>query len=227
MALGQRTNGEHNETARRILEHARRAFNERGVGSVGMREIARELDLSPGNVSYYFATKEALIAALVEDVHAQNTALVAQPAATMEFSRVAAIVRAIMERDLEQAWLMRDYARLLFELPALRAIHDRLQPARLRRVDVLVQQLIEAGLLDPGKLTPRIAELRRQVLTQVFFWLPAAIVDDPDRDPADAIDTHLRAVLALFAAYCTPAGRRQLDRELAAGSRRRARNRAA
>ena len=48
-------------------------------------------------------------------------------------------------------------------------------------------------------------------LTQVFFWLPAAIVAAPDRDPAECLDGHARAALALFLAYCTPAGRRQLE----------------
>ena len=79
MSLGQRTKAGGNETARRILDHARRAFNERGVAAVGIREIARDLGLSPGNVSYHFPTKEALVVALIEQVHAENNAAVSAP----------------------------------------------------------------------------------------------------------------------------------------------------
>jgi AcrR family transcriptional regulator len=42
-----------------------------------MRDVARELGLSPGDVFYHFPTKEALIAALVEEAHANNNAVAA------------------------------------------------------------------------------------------------------------------------------------------------------
>ncbi len=36
-------------------------FNERGLEAVGVREIGRELGMSPGNISYYFPSKNDLI----------------------------------------------------------------------------------------------------------------------------------------------------------------------
>lgn len=215
MALGQRTRDAGAGTARRILEHAHRAFNERGVGAVGMRELARELGLSPGNVSYHFPTKEALVVALVEHLHAENNAAVSVPPdALLDFARVDAIIRAVMRRDLENAWLMRDAVGLLTALPALRPLQERMQRAREARVDGLIGRLVAAGLLDRERIGPALPLLRQQVLTQVFFWLPAALVAAADGDPGARLDLHARAVLALFSAYCTPAGRRQLERVL-------------
>src|SRR5215510_5497851 len=104
MKLGQRTNNVRGATARRILEHARRAFNQRGVAAVGIREIARELGLSPGNVSYHFPSKEALIAALVEAGHAANNAAAGAPG-PLDFDGLYAVLRAIMRRDVENRWL--------------------------------------------------------------------------------------------------------------------------
>jgi AcrR family transcriptional regulator len=211
MGLGQRTKSEPHGTAERILDHARRAFNERGVAAVRIREIARELDLSPGNVSYHFPTKEALVAALIEEVHAENSALVTTRVGPLDFGKVDRIIRAIMRRDLENRWLMRDFVGLLTALPSLRSLHQRLQRAREARVDSIVVHLIDADLLDRKRTTRALPQLRQQILTQVFFWLPAAIVAAPDRDPAEYLDAHARAALALFRAYCTPAGQRQLE----------------
>jgi AcrR family transcriptional regulator len=211
MGLGQRTKPEPHGTARRILDHTRRAFNERGVAAVGIREIARELELSPGNVSYHFPTKEALVAALFEEGHAENDALVAAPMGRLDFGSVDRIIRAIMRRDLENQWLMRDCVGLLTALPSLRSLHRRMQRAREARVDGIVVRLMDAGLLDCKRTARALPQLRQQLLTQVFFWLPAAIVAAPDRDPAECLDGHARAALALFLAYCTPAGRRQLE----------------
>lgn len=198
-------------TARRILDHARTLFNARGVGGVAIRDIARALELSPGNVSYHFSTKEALVAALLELEHAANTALFDTPAVPFDFVTLDRIVRTIMRRDLENQWVMRDFVGLLVALPGLRTLHRRMQRVRDTRVDHVIQGLVESGLLDAAATTRTGVELRQQFFTQVFFWLPAAIVAAPERDPAERLDLHARAVLALFQGYCTPAGRRQLD----------------
>ena len=207
MKLGQRPTSQPNGTARRILDHARRAFNERGVAAVGIRDLARELDLSPGNLSYHFPTKEALIAALVEEAHAINNA-VAAPPGPLDFIQLDRIIRAIMRRDVEHQWLMRDAVGLMLSLPALRDQHEQLQRAREARVDGMIARLIQARMLDAERTDS--ALLRLQVLTQIFFWVPSALIAAPDRDPAERLDLHARAALALFATYATPVGRRQL-----------------
>jgi AcrR family transcriptional regulator len=211
MPLGQRTKSRSEGTARRILEHARRAFNERGVASVGIREIARDLDLSPGNVSYHYPTKEALILALVDEGHTENNAAVAASGERLDFAAVDTILRSIMRRDLENRWLMQDFVGLLISLPALRSRNEQMQRLREARVDSMAQRLIAAGLLERGRTEQALPQLRRQIITQVAFWLPSAIMAAPDRDPAASLDTYARAALALFVAYATRTGRRQLE----------------
>jgi AcrR family transcriptional regulator len=211
MRLDQRTNLANRSTPERILDHARKAFNERGVGAVGIREIARDLQLSPGNVSYHFPTKAALIAALIERTHTANNAAAAAPVGPLDFHQLDAILRAIMRRDVENQWLMRDAVGLVFSLPELRALHNRMQKSREARADGLIERLLDAGMLDRGRTEPARRYLRVQLLTQVFFWLPAAIMAAPTADPSKRLDLHARAAMALFVAYCTPAGKRQLS----------------
>lgn len=210
-------------TARRILEHARQAFNQRGVVAVGIREIARELGLSPGNVSYHFPTKEALVTALVREGHAANNALVSPPAPLRTFDDLDAAVRAIMHRDLENRWLLRDYVGLLVAMPAFRALHDEIHPVREARIDTLLARTVEAGLLERELVARRRSHLRQQIFNQVFFWLPAAMLAVPVRDPALLLDHHARATMGLFLAYCTGSRRRQLEALVDGASRPRTR----
>ncbi|NIQ74977.1 MAG: helix-turn-helix transcriptional regulator, partial [Gammaproteobacteria bacterium] len=44
-----------------ILNEALRLANDKGWRSAGVREISRELDISPGNLSYHFARKEEIL----------------------------------------------------------------------------------------------------------------------------------------------------------------------
>jgi hypothetical protein len=88
-----------------------------------------------------------------------------------------------------------------------------MQRAREVRVDEIVARLVEARLLDPDRVDRTL--LRVQVLTQIFFWVPSALLADPDRDLMAGLDLHARAALALFLPYATAAGgRRQLARLL-------------
>ena len=51
-----------NETRRmEILHAAARVFRRRGVAAAGMREIAEEAGLSPGNLYHYFSGKDEIL----------------------------------------------------------------------------------------------------------------------------------------------------------------------
>lgn len=55
-------------TAAKILEVARQLVIDDGMNAVTMRRIARELNMSPGNLSYYYASKANLIEDLFSHV---------------------------------------------------------------------------------------------------------------------------------------------------------------
>jgi len=58
-----------------IKQKARQLFNELGVKNVTLREVARQLGKSYGNITYYFSTKEKLITELFEDMNQELTGL--------------------------------------------------------------------------------------------------------------------------------------------------------
>ena len=54
-------------TREQLLLCARRLFNEQGYSNVTMRMLADELGIGVGNVTYYFARKQDIVTALMED----------------------------------------------------------------------------------------------------------------------------------------------------------------
>lgn len=56
-----------------ILDKSLELFNTQGYTEVGMRQIARELDISPGNLTYYFNKKEDILFELLEQFKDKNS----------------------------------------------------------------------------------------------------------------------------------------------------------
>jgi len=65
VAQGKKRRG---DTRRQIIKVGAKHFTEDGYTKTTMKRISRELDLSPGNITFYFPTKEHLLAVLLEEM---------------------------------------------------------------------------------------------------------------------------------------------------------------
>ena len=61
------------DTRQRILEAAMRCFSDSGFHSASMQQICAAASMSPGGVYRYFASKDEIIGAIFERVHARNS----------------------------------------------------------------------------------------------------------------------------------------------------------
>ena len=150
MSLGQRTNPEKaGGTAERILEYAREAFNERGVAAVGVREIARDLGLSPGNVSYHFPTKEALIRAVIG--HAVGRFQATMPTQGAAVDQLRGHLRALAHLLKTDAQLWAVMGELVLRAPRdqkLAAIFRQTDDYWHRTLADLIQRCIQEVTID-------------------------------------------------------------------------------
>jgi AcrR family transcriptional regulator len=87
-----------------ILRAAARVFRRRGLGAAGMREIAEEADLSPGNLYYYFAGKDELLLFCQERTLEHMLAAVEAACAVQASSaeRLRAVLRAHVHALLDE-----------------------------------------------------------------------------------------------------------------------------
>jgi len=63
----------------RILERALQLFNERGIEYVAIRELARDLGIKGGNITYHFPTKDDLVLAIAEQLREADAAAIRVP----------------------------------------------------------------------------------------------------------------------------------------------------
>ena len=189
-------------TRERIVDAAVRLFNESGTGTISTNHIAQALGISPGNLYYHFANKEAIVRAVFARLHDAWTAAAALP---VDRPPTVTDLRHILVAYLEVVWAYRFYYReipvLMQRDPALAALYQAERRQGLANIEALMRYFVVAGVMRlpaGGAATPAtpaapeapeasaiVPELARICWLIVDFWLPFEELSGAPVGPAD------------------------------------------
>ena len=129
-----------------ILETARRLFAEHGIDAVTTNRIAEVAGISPGNLYYWFASKEEVVRALFEDWSLQmripsDETDNPEDALRMIWTRAA----RTRQPDPRYAFFLRDLFPLLHADPLLAEAYRRGYTSRRDEFVRVIDELIDAG----------------------------------------------------------------------------------
>jgi AcrR family transcriptional regulator len=134
-----------------ILRAAARVFRRHGIAAAGMREIAEEAGLSPGNLYYYFDSKDELLVFCQERTLEHMLAAVeaAKAAGGSSAVQLRAILRAHVHALLDEMEGATAHLELDSLPEALRAPMIRKRDRYERALRALVAQGVERGEFAP------------------------------------------------------------------------------
>ena len=179
------------DTRQRILDHALNVVNERGLEALGIREIARDLELSPGNVSYHFKKREDLIRALSEPLGAGNRERLGTAATTVP--EVLELFRGILNHQHAYRGLVLSLPHIMEAFPDFREWYQANQAERQDNLRRLLERLRASGELVA---TDREADRLQAHLGFVArFWMSEARASFRD-EPLDTVVGHYLALIA-------------------------------
>jgi AcrR family transcriptional regulator len=201
------------DTRRRILDAAREAFNRDGLGRVGVRDVARATEMSPGNLAYHFPTKDQLVTALVGELHELNRATAfVEPMETFSLESLYRAATTAMRNMLDYRFVLLDSVEAIRSSEAIAREEVRLARIRRDRHDRMLAALVENGFVERAAIA-RSDVLYEQSSMISSGWLSAATV----RGWSDerAVRHYAKLGCALLEPHCTPKGARQMRRILA------------
>ena len=126
-----------------ILDAAQRIAAERGAGRITLDEVARESGLSKGGLLYHFATKEALLQAMLERLIARTSAVRASHEQTFT-GQPWSVLRAMLATRMNPHVLDPSVA-----MAILTAVAEK--PALLDPLREYIQQMRERILGESGE----------------------------------------------------------------------------
>ncbi|HLD67494.1 MAG TPA: TetR/AcrR family transcriptional regulator, partial [Pseudomonas sp.] len=136
------------KTRERILIASLELFNAQGERSVSTNHIAAHLGISPGNLYYHFANKQAIIAELFGRYEGQVDLFLRRPvgrALTVEDKTF--YLEALLAAMWHYRFLHRDLEHLLEADPLLATCYQLFAQRCLDHAQAIYQGFVEAGIL--------------------------------------------------------------------------------
>ena len=196
----------------RILDRALERFNADGIEYVGVRELAEDLGLKGGNITYYFPTKADLVAALGVRLRELNDATIAVPdsPSLLAFMRM---LRQIFRNHHRFRCLFVSLPNLMTQNEAIAAQYvGRVEKGRRRVLGAYFGALRDDGLFRASVSDGEIERLVGFIGLVSRGWIGDAAISHRDRPPRWCMKHYLLMAGDHLRPLATPRGRRELAR---------------
>ena len=187
-----------------ILQTAKLLFNQQGYEAVSMRDIARTVGISVGNLTYHFKKKEALLEAIL--LSAGQTRQKLPPPQTLEELRQYFL--HMLEVQQTYAFYFDSYHQLAQTSPTLARIQQELLGGVAADLQTALTHLRASGLLTPEAYPGQSPALVRTLTVLLMSRLPGE--DRRTTGPA-GVQTVLNSLQGVLYPLLTEAGKKSLD----------------
>ena len=195
-------------TAERIAEVTLALFNRFGEPNVSTTLISAELSISPGNLYYHFASKDALVNHLFDQYESAMLALLDAAPDVQDIEDAWFFLHSLFEQVWNHRFLYRDLNNLLSGNRHLETHFHAVLTRKTHAFRQMLESLAAAGLM---RISPdSIETLSASMSVMVTYWLSYEYVQNPRHamEPASAglaLTRGAQHVLALLTPYMASA----------------------
>jgi AcrR family transcriptional regulator len=200
------------ETRERIWRKALEMFNNQGIGNVGIREIARELEMSPGNLSYHFPKKEDLIReGFMRLAMANDEAFESFRGSDQRMGDLLRLLQTIFRNQYRFRCITSGGIDLFLKAGEMGFDYPAAEARRKSFYASTFNQLRKNGDFRPSMQEADIQLLLSYISLIARFWIYEAQISYAERDLETNIRHYLQLMAGIFLPYTTDTGRKAVD----------------
>jgi AcrR family transcriptional regulator len=175
-----------------------------------MRDLARDLNLSPGNLTYHFPKKEDIIIAISERLSVLNSQTLQPTQQPVDLTQFLEMFRVIFSNHFQYRCLVLSIVHLIEHYPAMASRYRDVQAVRVGWFREKLVHLQVAGFLKEDTSAEEIQRMAAYCSLIGRFWLSEYWVSHRERPVAQMIDHYLSLLAGVFLPYVSAKGRRDL-----------------
>ncbi len=162
----------------KILKCALRLFNEKGISQVSLRDIASEMGISLGNLTYHFKKREDIIDALYLSLVNKFEVVVNENLGTKnQLQLLFEIPNTTLSNFYEYRFLMLDFVLITRSHDAIGNHYRNLIREREQQFEMLINDLVAAKLLREERIVNEYNYLFKNLRIVIDFWLSSKAID--------------------------------------------------
>ncbi len=197
----------------RILDHALQRFNDRGIEYVAIRELARELGIQGGHITYHFPTKDDLVLAIAGRLRDADEAVVQVPRNPSLYGFLE-MQRETFRNHYRFRCLFLSLPRLLENERIAEELRVTIDRGREQVIPDYLTRLREGGVLVRTLGSREIERIAGFIALVDHGWMVDAAIRFPGLGPEARMNRYLHIVSDHLRGFATIGGRVDLQRFL-------------
>lgn len=165
------------------MQAATKAFNEKGYGTVNLKELAQRMGISRGNLAYHFKDKELLLAAIVEEMWQKIREEKLKTKQALSFKNLRSLTQLYYTFQQEYSFIFLDTH--VTNHPIVKAQFQEMVEQSIGDFEDIIAFGIQAGNMKEEQLSGTYKNLAFTVWMLGFYWLSQQITRG-DKTIADA-----------------------------------------
>lgn len=192
-----------------ILEAALELYNTHGVEHVTTRDIAKKINISSGNLTYHFPTRNdiiyALMCRLLEDID-KALSIPVNPSYKNPLAMSYHQCLIIVSRQIDYEFLFnKRYAEVITSLPEMQKLLQEVLVKRFDQWKQLNEQLVKDGLA--GTLLRKDSHAHSHILNIIgLYWHQEVAIYFPKMNRAEKIEHAMALIFQSYKPYLTQKG---------------------
>jgi len=196
-------------TKEKLVSRAIELFNENGIEYVGMRELAADLKMRVGNVTYYFPTKDDLVMEIISRLRDLNSKTIGPDCNSI--TDFLSMYNRIFKNQYQFRCLLLSFVNLASRHPLFAGNYVTTEVKRREALRSHIVSMMKNNYLSTSLIGDQVELIVSHITLVSRFWLSEARISYADWTLEQTIAHYLNLLGEVLFPYATVEGKMQVD----------------